>query len=176
MFGPSSLESEDNILRLDRTLADLFRYVDEKVGLEHTLIVLSADHGAPEAPEYMASLGMDVGRITPKKIDIAPTIAALKDRFGIGRRVDHPLLSSLHLSQPRSHSGHKGLDQAEVERALAEELMKFDGIAAAVPSSDLLKGDLPDTPAHSADSTEFSSETFGRYLSGTRTVLVSLFG
>ena len=40
----------------------------------------------------------------------------------------------------------QGLDQAEVERALAEELMTFDGIAAAVSSSDLLKGDLPDTP------------------------------
>ena len=32
LFGPSSLETEDNILRLDRTLAELFRFVDEKVG------------------------------------------------------------------------------------------------------------------------------------------------
>ncbi len=45
-FGPSSLESEDNLLRLDRTLADLLRFVDEQVGLERTLILLSADHGA----------------------------------------------------------------------------------------------------------------------------------
>jgi len=29
---------------------------------------------------------------------------------------------------------------------LATELMKFDGIAAAVPSSELLTGDLPDSP------------------------------
>jgi predicted AlkP superfamily pyrophosphatase or phosphodiesterase len=33
LFGPSSLETEDNILRLDRTLADLFEFIDEKVGL-----------------------------------------------------------------------------------------------------------------------------------------------
>ena len=52
-FGPSSLESEDNILRLDRTLADLFAYVDQEIGLENTLIVLSADHGGPEAPGYL---------------------------------------------------------------------------------------------------------------------------
>ena len=38
------------------------------------------------------------------------------------------------------------LDQTTVERAIAAELMKFDGIAAAVPSSDLLRGDLPDSP------------------------------
>ena len=30
MFGPSSLESEDNVLRLDRVLAELFEFVDKK--------------------------------------------------------------------------------------------------------------------------------------------------
>jgi arylsulfatase A-like enzyme len=30
----------------------LFHFIDEKVGLDQTLIVLSGDHGAPEAPEY----------------------------------------------------------------------------------------------------------------------------
>ena len=40
VFGPSSLEGEDNILRLDRTLAELFEFVDEHVGLDNTLIVL----------------------------------------------------------------------------------------------------------------------------------------
>ena len=43
MFGPSSLETEDNILRLDRSLADLFAFVDKQIGLENTLIVLAAD-------------------------------------------------------------------------------------------------------------------------------------
>ena len=53
IFGSSSLESEDNIARLDRSLADLFRYVDKTVGLQNTLIVLSADHGQPEVPGYL---------------------------------------------------------------------------------------------------------------------------
>jgi predicted AlkP superfamily pyrophosphatase or phosphodiesterase len=48
LFGPSSLEAEDNMKRLDRTLADLLAHVDAAVGLDQTLIVLSADHGAPE--------------------------------------------------------------------------------------------------------------------------------
>ena len=33
-FGPSSLEAEDNILQLDRTLADLFAYIDKEIGLD----------------------------------------------------------------------------------------------------------------------------------------------
>ena len=31
-FGPSSLENEDMVLQLDRTLADLFAFIDDTVG------------------------------------------------------------------------------------------------------------------------------------------------
>jgi arylsulfatase A-like enzyme len=145
IFGPSSLESEDNILRLDRTLANLFRFVDEKVGLQHTLIVLSADHGAPEAPEYMASLGMECKRIDPKTIDKQPALQRLKQRFGIGKELietySHP-----YIYLKRDVIREKGLDQTEVERAVAAELMKFDGVALAVSSSDIRSGNLPEAP------------------------------
>lgn len=145
IFGIASLESEDNLLRLDRTLADLLAYVDKTVGLKNTLIVLSADHGAPEAPEYMASLGMNVNRLAPSTYDATPALQALKKRFGIGqdliKRYAHPYIYLDHQIMRE-----KGLDAAEVERALAEELMKFDGIALAVPSSDIRQGQLPEAP------------------------------
>ncbi len=136
IFGIASLESEDNMLRLDRTLADLFGYVDKKIGLKNILIVLSADHGAPEAPEYMASLGMDVNRLTPSTYDATPALEALKKLI---KMYKHPYVY-LDYNVIRE----KGLDRAEVERALAEELMKFDGIALAVSSSDLRSGRLPE--------------------------------
>lgn len=41
IFGPSSLESEDGLLQLDRTLADLFNHIENRIGLDNTLIVLS---------------------------------------------------------------------------------------------------------------------------------------
>ncbi|UCF35127.1 MAG: alkaline phosphatase family protein [Phycisphaerales bacterium] len=145
IFGPSSLESEDNILRLDRTLTDLFRFVEEKIGLHNTLVVLSADHGAPEAPEYVAGLGMEARRLEPNALDTEPAIQRLKERFGIGKDLFqtyfHPYLYLNH-DVIRSH----GLDQAEVERAVAAELMKFDGVALAVSSSDLRSGRLPEAP------------------------------
>jgi predicted AlkP superfamily pyrophosphatase or phosphodiesterase len=62
-FGPSSLENEDVVLQLDRTLKDLLSFIDQQVGLDQTLIVLSADHGMAEMPEYMSELGYDVGRL-----------------------------------------------------------------------------------------------------------------
>jgi hypothetical protein len=82
-FGPSSLEAEDNLHRLDRTLAELLAFVDKKVGLDHTLIVLSADHGASEAPGYLHSLGIGGGYFSFDEVDKTEGIAALKAEFGV---------------------------------------------------------------------------------------------
>ena len=145
VFGPSSLESEDNILRLDRTLADLFGFVDEKVGLNKTLIVLSADHGAAEAPGYLRELGFEADTVDPTAWDKAGAIENLKMRFGIGEALIatyfHP-----YLYLNREVIAEKDLDQAEVEAAVAEELSHFDGVALALSSSALLSGQVPDTP------------------------------
>lgn len=54
-FGPNSLESEDNILRLDKTISKLLAAIDKEVGLNNTLIVLTADHGVSDAPDYLKS-------------------------------------------------------------------------------------------------------------------------
>ena len=84
VFGPSSLEAEDNLLRLDRTLAGLLAFVDEHVGLEHTLVVLSADHGGPDAPGYLQQLGIPSHYFDPESLDKEPAVLRLKERFGIG--------------------------------------------------------------------------------------------
>lgn len=52
-FGPNSLEAEDNLLKLDKTLAHLFAVIDKKVGLKNTLIILTADHGVGDSPSYL---------------------------------------------------------------------------------------------------------------------------
>ena len=145
LFGPSSLETEDNILRLDRTLADLFQFIDEKVGLDHTLIVLSADHGAPEAPEYMATLGLSTGRFAFDWFKTeGPLTEALQKKFGRDDLISghsHPYLY-LNLGAVSS----SGLDLADVERFVADELMKIAGIAYALTRGDLLAGRITESP------------------------------
>jgi len=146
MFGPSSLESEDNLLRLDRTLAELFQFVDERVGLDQTVIVLSADHGAAEAPGYLNELGLDAAQyIDLDALDREPAIQALKKQFGIGEEIVqsyyHP-----YVYLDRELIAEHDLDPVEVESLIAAEMMKMTGIALAVPSSRLTSGALPDTP------------------------------
>ncbi len=145
MFGASSLESEDNIARLDRTLAELFAYVDEKVGLDNTLIVLSADHGQPEAPGYLHELGIDKAHyFDTDALDKTPAIVALKKQFGIGEElIEEYFHPYIYLN--RELIREKGLDQAVVENAVAAEMKKFRGVADAVSSSALRTASLPDT-------------------------------
>jgi predicted AlkP superfamily pyrophosphatase or phosphodiesterase len=144
IFGASSLESEENFARLDRTLAELLAYVDKKVGLQNTLIVLSADHGQPEIPGHLHELGIENAfYFDPKSLDKAPAIMELKKQFSIGEELIeayfHPYI---YLNQKIIHE--KGLQQAAVEKAVAVELMKFDGVAAAVSSTALRTQSLPD--------------------------------
>jgi predicted AlkP superfamily pyrophosphatase or phosphodiesterase len=145
MFGPSSLESEDNILRLDRILAELFEFVDKKVGLENTLIVLSADHGAPEAPEYMTSLGMEAGRFDLTYFrEQGPLNTVLMKRFGRDDLIathSHPYLY-LNVNAITEAK----LDIEDVEQFIAEEVMKIPGIAFAQTRSDLLAGRIANAP------------------------------
>ena len=53
VFGPSSLEAEDNILRLDMALAELLAFIDEEVGLDNLVgWCISTDHSPSEAVEF----------------------------------------------------------------------------------------------------------------------------
>jgi hypothetical protein len=133
-FGPSSLESEDGLLRLDRTLEQLLTFIDKEVGLKNTLIVLAGDHGIPDYPEYLQTLKVSSGRIATQTILDAAN-AALQAAYGnvdgIIGQYSHPWIYLCH-----DAIGQKKLDSVEVERVIARAVSKLDGIALAVPNSD----------------------------------------
>jgi len=144
VFGPSSLEAEDNVLRLDRLLADLFRFVDREVGLENTLIVLSSDHGMCEAPEYMKGLGFEVGRLTSETVVEGTIGKALQARLGVPptvvRLYEHPYV---YLDEAEIRKTKYSV--AEIESAVAEEIIQIRGIIGALTRTDLLKGTFAPT-------------------------------
>jgi len=139
VFGPSSLEAEDNILRLDRALADLLAFVDRHVGLDNTLVVLSADHGGPDTPGYLNSLSIPAGYVEPDNWDREAAIERIKSRFGI----EGELIASYDHPYVYFHSdviNDESIDQAELEAAVVSELMNFPGVALAVSSDALRNG------------------------------------
>jgi len=147
IFGPSSLEAEDNILRLDRTLANLFSFIDEHVGLDNTLIVLSADHGSPDTPGYLNSLGIPAAYVDPGAWDKETAIDRIRKRFGIKgsliEKYEHP-----YLYFGSNITADQNIDREALEEAVAEELAKFPGVSLAISSAALRRGNLPDTQLH----------------------------
>jgi len=133
-FGPSSLENEDVVLQLDRTLADLFAFVDQAVGLERTLVVLSADHGMAEMPEAMAEAGFRVGRLEPQDV-VRRGDEVARSRFGIKGAVRSFFRPYLYLDREVIEAA--GSDPDEVEQTIAAALTDMDGIALAVARSEL---------------------------------------
>jgi len=159
-FGPSSLEAEDNLHRLDRTLADLLAFVDKKVGLDHTLIVVSADHGGAEAPGYLDSLGVGGGYFNFDDVDKTEGIAALKTEFGVANElIDQFFQPYLYLN--REAIAARGLDFATVSRRVAEELRELAGISYAVSSYDLRTGAVVETPVTEAILANFNADRSG---------------
>jgi len=144
VFGPSSLEAEDNLLRLDKTLAELFAFVDEKVGLKNTLIVLSADHGGPEAPPQVNEYGIEANYIDPETWDKTAGIEKLKKEFGIGKELIQAF-NPPYIYLNKQVIKEKSLDLARVEEAVANEIMKFKGVNNAVSSTALMQGRVSNT-------------------------------
>ncbi len=160
IFSPSSLEAEDNQLRLDRTLADLFAYVDKRIGLKNVVIVLSADHGGPEAPGYLNALGIEAKYIATEKWDKSPAISALKEKFGIGQELIQSFRQP-YIYLNREVIREKGLDPAVVEKAVVEELVKFEGVSLAISSTALNEGKVPNTPLIQSVLRNFNSRRSG---------------
>jgi predicted AlkP superfamily pyrophosphatase or phosphodiesterase len=148
-FGSSSLEMEDNLLHLDRTLAELLDFVDRTVGLKNTLIVLSADHGGADAPPYSEQQGIKAAYINPDEWNTTDAFKALHKRFGVSEALVktyyHPYVYLDH-AVIKQH----GLKLKKVAKAVSEELNKFPGVAMAIPSGWILPHSLPDTDVYNA--------------------------
>ena len=160
VFGPNSLESEDNLLRLDRTLAELITFVDKEVGLENTLLVLSADHGAAAVPAQLNEFGIAAEYIELDSVNKAVAIENIRERFGISQEI---IMGYFHpyIYLDKKVIGENGLDLDEVSRAVAEEMVTFHGIAYAIPSVDLLEGRIADTRLNAQVLRNFNAKRSG---------------
>jgi len=81
-WGPHSVEARDALLRLDRELGELFRFLDKRVGVGAWSFFLTADHGVAPSPEAVLSNGGSGGR-GPINTWIKSSVeTALRQTFG----------------------------------------------------------------------------------------------
>lgn len=160
LFGPSSLEAEDNIRQMDDTLADLLAHVEAKVGLDKTLVVLSADHGAPEHPGYLAQYGIEADTFDFERVDTEPGFVRLGAAFGASRELIQNF-SNPYVYLDQSEIQARGLNEDEVADLIADELVRLPGIARAIPSHRLRRGEVASDTVNDAVRANFHSARSG---------------
>ncbi|WP_252039635.1 alkaline phosphatase family protein [Vibrio sp. SCSIO 43133] len=145
LYGASSLETEDNLIRLDKTLADLFKFVDDSIGLENTLIVLSADHGVPEASPTLNTLGFRQPFYFNKDALLTDALMTrLKNEFGLEKDVIK-LYAQPYIYLDHDLIAAKKVSLRDVQKVIAEEVMKVKGVATAVTSEDIASNRVADS-------------------------------
>jgi len=146
LYGPESHEIMDNVVRMDRTLAEFFAFLDRHVGLKHCTIILTADHGAPSMPEYIHSLNprIPAGRIDGHVL-LKTCETALNHAFGPLKDNGHWIVrddNSLLL-----HPGalaEKNVSNAAAQAVVRDALLTLDFVQAAYTRVQLENGDVRD--------------------------------
>lgn len=127
-FGPESKMSHDHLQRLDRMLAGFFSFLDKRVGMDNVVVVLTADHGFANVPEFSQSQHVDAQRIDSGKL-IAALNAHLTEKYAADKLVVAASMPNIYLDYALIEK--RGLRREEVETAAARFLLAERGIVQA---------------------------------------------
>ncbi|MFN7325087.1 MAG: alkaline phosphatase family protein [Chitinophagales bacterium] len=142
-FGIHAEEVEDIYLRLDREIARLLNFIDQRYGKDQVLIFLSADHGGGETPAHLKDIRIPADVFPESTLDSALT-AHFKRVFS----TELPLVKSvmnqmIWLNHPTIDS--LGLELPKVIKAAKDFIQKMPGVYSVYSASDILQlpADIP---------------------------------
>jgi predicted AlkP superfamily pyrophosphatase or phosphodiesterase len=136
-YGPESQMSHDHLQQLDRMLAAFFTDLDKRIGMSNVLVVLTADHGSSNSPEWAQTRHIDAKRVDPEKL-VAGLDAALADQYGVRGLVKPSMLPEVYLDYAAIE--RHGLARAEVESRAARFLLAQPGIAQVFTRTQMESG------------------------------------
>jgi predicted AlkP superfamily pyrophosphatase or phosphodiesterase len=154
-YGPYSQEAMDMTLRVDRQIATLLNFVQNRVGLSNTLVAFTADHGVSPIPEQAAALGLGGARINAN--DVLATIrTAISARYNPQGKSPDPsadyllkyndfgtmrewfLNGNIYFNYDALKRDHVPLD--EISQVVAAAALTITGIARTFTRAQLLRG------------------------------------
>lgn len=141
-YGPFSQEVMDITVRTDRQLADFFGFLDQQIGRENTLLIMTADHGGLPIPEQTAMKGIPAARVAEGPLtERVETV--LDAAYGEDEWVEFIDKVGLYLRYDTIEK-HQ-LTRADVERTAAAALVADPSVWKAFTRHDIERGLLPDT-------------------------------
>ena len=148
-FGPASHEVMDVTVRTDRLLERFFAFLDQRIGLGHTLVVLTADHGVAPLPETVEP-NRGGARLNPAGIADAAE-SALKAQFGAGPAPGWVLYTStpwLYLNIKALRQ--RGIALGEAERTARAAVRGVRGVHQALTATELRQQQASGTASSAA--------------------------
>jgi len=133
-FGPSSIEVEDNYLRLDRELEKFFEYLDNRFGKGEYLIFLTSDHGVAEVVEHMHSEKVPAGRLNTRSIS-NEFKKFLNSMLGEGDWITNFSNDQIFLNKELVLD--KGKSMYDIQNMLADFALSFEGVKEAYTAADM---------------------------------------
>jgi predicted AlkP superfamily pyrophosphatase or phosphodiesterase len=139
-FGPDSHEMLDMMARADAQVAAWLKFLDESVGPDNYVVLLTGDHGVTPVPERALQAGLEGGRIDFNDLALDLHEALVKE-FG-------PTEEAIYYVTAIDSASHwvylntkvlryHGIDVNNAAHIAAEAAEQHEGIEAAVVAADL---------------------------------------
>ncbi len=142
-FGAESRISHDHMLHLDRYLQAFFSDLDQRIGKDKYLAVLTADHGFSPTPEWAKTQGQDAGRLNPSQV-LGHVNAGLSARFGEARWTRGYSTAGI-LFDPAVIAA-KGVAPAAVDDEARAILLQVHGVSEVFTREQLASSAATDNP------------------------------
>ena len=131
-FGPSSVETADAIVRLDRNIKLLLDIIDRSIGKKNVLVCFVAAHGVSEIPAVL-----EASRIPSGYFRVNQSLQLLRSYlnavYGQGDWVKGFHENQIFLNRALVENADISLD--DIQKKVARFMVQFAGIASAVPCS-----------------------------------------
>ncbi len=132
LFGVRSVELEDVYLRLDKEISHLLNVLDDRVGKENVIVVLTSDRGISDHPDFNKEIGVPTGEFDSQKA-IFLLNSYLKAIYGRTGWVKHYSDKQIYLDQLVIDAAKLSL--ADVQLKAAQFMSEFNGVANATTGS-----------------------------------------
>jgi len=131
-FGPSSVETGDAILRLDKDIETLLMYLNDKLGKKNVLIYFTSAHGISEIPEVMQATRIPASYFKQNQA-LQLLRSYLNAVYGEGDWVKGYSEKQIFLNRTLIEDARIQLE--DIQKKVARFLVQFTGVAAAYPYS-----------------------------------------
>jgi predicted AlkP superfamily pyrophosphatase or phosphodiesterase len=129
-FGPSSVETADAILRLDKNIETLLTYLNDSLGKKNILIYFTSSHGVSEIPAIMKDIRIPAGYFNQNQA-LQLLRSYLNAVYGEGDWVKG--FSERQIFLNRSLIEDARIPIEDVQKKTARFMIQFTGVASAYP-------------------------------------------